>query len=192
MDLTGYTAETARLRLRPYAVSDFASFHDLHSRPAVARYLPWETRDEAASRAALERHRSLVLDKDGDGVTLAAFDKDTGRLVGDLVLFLRSVQHRTGEIGYVLHPDFQGRGLATEGAGHLLDLGFTALGLRRIVARLDARNTASAAVLARLGMRHEAHLVQNEWFKGEWGDEDQFAILRSEWAAQAPTRAGAE
>jgi RimJ/RimL family protein N-acetyltransferase len=192
MDLTGYAAETARLRLRPYALSDFDWFHDLHSRPEVARYLPWETRDEAASRAALDRHQSPVLERDGDGVTLAGFDRDTGRLVGDFVLFLRSVQHRTGEIGYVLHPDFQGRGLATEGARQVLDLGFTALDLHRVVARLDARNTASAAVLARLGMRHEAHLVQNEWFKGEWGDEDQFAILRSEWRAQAPTRAGAE
>jgi RimJ/RimL family protein N-acetyltransferase len=52
------------------------------------------------------------------------------------------------------------------------------------VARLDARNVASAAVLRRLGMRHEAHLVQNELFKGEWSDEDDFAILRSEWEAE--------
>jgi RimJ/RimL family protein N-acetyltransferase len=34
-------------------------------------------------------------------------------------------------------------------------------------------------------MRHEAHLVENEWFKGEWGDEDQFAILRREWEEQS-------
>ena len=86
----------------------------------------------------------------------------------------------------MLHPDFQGRGLATEGSRHLLELAFGPLGLRRVVARLDARNTASAAVLARLGMRHEAHLVENELFKGEWGDEDQFAILRREWHEHRP------
>jgi starvation-inducible DNA-binding protein len=186
VDLTDYRAETERMLLRPYTPADFEPFHDLHSRPDVARYLPWETRDESASRAALDRHQRRRLDQDGDGVTLAGFDKASGRLVGEFVLFLRSVQHRGGEIGYVLHPDFQGRGLATEGARHLLHLAFTVVGLRRVVARLDARNAASAAVLTRLGMRHEAHLVENELFKGEWGDEDQFAILRSEWTGQFP------
>jgi RimJ/RimL family protein N-acetyltransferase len=181
MDFSGYTAQTERMRLRPYTLEDLAAFHDLHSREDVARYLPWETRDEDASRAALTRHLELTLEADGDGVTLAGFDMDTGRLVGEFVIFLRSVEHRGGEIGYVLHPDFQGRGLATEGARHLLQLAFTRLDLRRVVARLDARNTASAAVLSRLGMRHEAHLVENELFKGEWGDEDQYALLRSEW-----------
>ena len=53
--------------------------------------------------------------------------------------------------------------------------------LHRVIARIDARNLASAGVLRRLGMRHEAHLVQNEMFKGEWTDEDDFAMLRSEW-----------
>ena len=182
MDLSGYRARTAHLLLRPYVPEDLPAFHDLHSRDDVARYLPWPTRDEAASRAALERHQTLTFAADGDGVTLAGFDEATGRLAGEFVLMLRSVEHRRGEIGYVLHPDFQGRGLATEGARHLLGLAFETAGLRRVVARLDARNTASAAVLRRLGMRHEAHLVQNELFKGEWTDEDQFAMLASEWA----------
>lgn len=188
MDFTGYSAQTRRMRLRPYSFGDFAAFHDLHSREEVARYLPWETRDEDSSRRALARHLQLTIETDGDGVTLGGFDEDTGRLVGEFVLFLRSVKHRGGEIGYVLHPDFQGRGLATEGARHLLHLAFTTLDLRRVVARLDARNARSAAVLRRLGMRQEAHFVQNEWFKGEWGDEDQFAMLRSEWEERFPRR----
>jgi len=181
MDFAGYTAETERMTLRPYAFDDFEAFHDLHSRPDVARYLPWETRDERASRRALGRHQSLTVDTDGDGVTLAGFERESGRLVGEFVLFLRSVEHRGGELGYVLHPDFWGRGFATEGARHLLAMAFETLDLRRVIARLDARNTGSARVLSRLGMRHEARLVESELFKGEWGDEDQFAILRSEW-----------
>jgi RimJ/RimL family protein N-acetyltransferase len=172
------------MRLRPYVLDDFEAFHDLHSRDEVARYLPWETRDEKASRAALERHQKRIIEVDGDGISLAGFDLDTGRLVGEFVLILRSVEHRGAELGYVLHPDFQGRGLATEGARHMLGLAFDDLDLHRVVARLDARNHASAAVLRRLGMRHEAHLLQNEWFKGEWGDEDQFAILQHEWREQ--------
>jgi RimJ/RimL family protein N-acetyltransferase len=66
----------------------------------------------------------------------------------------------------------------------LLRLGFEDLGLHRIAARCDARNTASARVMERAGLRREAHLVQSEFVKGEWTDELIYAILRSEWAAR--------
>lgn len=180
-DFTGFTAETERLRLRTYTDDDFDAFFDLHRREDVARYLPWHPRDEQAAREALARHQRLTVEVDDQGVTLAAFDKATERLVGDFVLILRSVEHRRGEVGYVLHPDFAGRGLATEGARVMLDIAFEKLGLRRVIGRIDARNQASARVLTKLGLRHEAHLVQNELFKGEWTDEDDFAILHDEW-----------
>jgi RimJ/RimL family protein N-acetyltransferase len=183
MDFTGFELDTARMRLRLYTLDDFEEFADLHGRDDVTRYLPWETRDATEAKEALRRVQDRRrLDQDDDVVTLAGFDRGTGRLVGQFVLFLRSVEHRGGEVGYLLHPDFQGRGLATEGAQAMLQIGFETLGLHRMTARIDARNTASAAVLTRLGMRLEAHLVKNEWFKGEWTDEQDFAILAEEWA----------
>ena len=36
-------------------------------------------------------------------------------------------------------------------------------------------------MLERLGLRREGHFVQNVWFKGKWGDEYLYAILRNEW-----------
>lgn len=50
-----------------------------------------------------------------------------------------------------------------------------------MTARIDARNLASAAVARRLGMRQEAVLIDNEWFKGQWSTEIDFAILEQEW-----------
>lgn len=181
MDFAGFEGETERMRLRPYTLDDFDAFDDMHGRDDVARYLPWPTRDATASRAALDRHQTMTLENDADGITLAGFDNDSGRLVGEFVLFLRSIENRGGEVGYVLHPDFQGQGLATEGANAMLRIAFMTMDMHRVIARIDARNGASAAVLNRLGMRHEAHLVQNELFKGEWSDEDDYAILSSEW-----------
>ncbi|CAN5213649.1 GNAT family protein [soil metagenome] len=187
-DFATYEVTTERMRLRAYRRDDLEEFSDLHGREDVARFLPWETRDAEASRAALERHLSMTLAEDDDGITLAGFDLQTGRLVGEFVLFLRSVEHRGGEVGYVLHPDFQGRGLATEGALVMLAIGFEVMGLHRVVARIDARNTPSAAVLDRLGMRREALLVKNEWVKGEWSDEADYAMLEEEWVAGHGTR----
>jgi RimJ/RimL family protein N-acetyltransferase len=104
-------------------------------------------------------------------------------MVGDVVLMYISEAHRQGEIGFVLHPNHQGHGYATEAAREMLRLGFERLGLHRIVGRLEARNAASAAVLERLGMRLEAHLHENEWVKGEWQSELVYAMLATEWAS---------
>ena len=69
-------------------------------------------------------------------------------------------------------------------------MGFQTLGLHRIVARCDARNDASARVMERLGMRREAHLVENEMVKGEWTDELVYALLDREWRAREAEPAG--
>jgi RimJ/RimL family protein N-acetyltransferase len=52
-----------------------------------------------------------------------------------------------------------------------------------VFGRTDPRNEASAALMRRLGMRQEAHLRENEIFKGAWGDELVFAVLEGEWKA---------
>jgi RimJ/RimL family protein N-acetyltransferase len=84
----------------------------------------------------------------------------------------------------MFHPDYGGHGYATEAARVMLRLGFDGLGLHRIIGRIDARNTPSARVLERLGMRPEAHFLQNEMVRGEWTDEIVFAMLEDEWRAR--------
>jgi RimJ/RimL family protein N-acetyltransferase len=37
--------------------------------------------------------------------------------------------------------------------------------------------------MERLGMRREAHLLENEFVKGEWADEFDYAMLEREWRA---------
>ena len=82
-----------------------------------------------------------------------------------------------------MDPNHHGHGYGTEGARLMLRLGFEVLGLHRIIGRCDARNTASARVMERLGMRREAHLIENEWVNGEWTDELLYAMLDHEWRA---------
>ena len=92
-----------------------------------------------------------------------------------------SQEHRSGEFGCVIGPEHQGRGYATEACELMMRLGFVDLRLHRMVARCDARNTASARVLEKLGLRREAHFVENEFIKGEWTDEVVYATLATEW-----------
>ncbi|MFC4061311.1 GNAT family N-acetyltransferase [Planomonospora corallina] len=177
-----YPIRTERLLLRPFTPADLDALHAIQARSDVARYLYWEPRDREQTREALEtKTTQTALRDEGQALSLAVELAATGELIGDALLFWHSRTHRSGEIGYVFHPDHHGRGYATETGDALLRLGFDDLGLHRVTGRLDARNTASARVLERLGMRREAHLVENEWVKDEWTDEVVYAILRREW-----------
>ncbi len=178
-----YPVETERLLLRPLEQSDHDAMLDYRSRPDVCAYIPPEPATPESIKELLadpERTRS-VLEAAGQHLSLAVVRRDTGELVGDTILFWHSAEHRSGEIGYVLHPDHQGHGYATEAARAMLGLAFDGLGLRRVIARIDERNPASARVLQRLGLRQEAVLVENEWFKGAWSTEIDFAMLDREW-----------
>lgn len=177
-----YPLRTERLDLRPFTETDLDVVHTLHSNPDVVRYLYWGPNDEETSRVMLARkmRRTALIDA-GDSLSLAVVVRESGRVVGDAAFFWHNAQHRSGEIGYIFDPAFHGHGYATEAGTELLRFGFENVGLHRITGRLDGRNTASARVLERLGMRREAHLVQNELVKGEWTDEVIYAMLEDEW-----------
>ena len=179
-----YPLRTERLLLRPFTTDDFEAVFPIHSSADVARYLVWDPRTAAEVREVLERKtRSTRIAVDGDGLSLAIVVEATGDLVGDCSLTLLSRAHRQGEIGFLLHPDHQGHGYATEAAAAILELAFGTYGLHRVHGCVEPRNAASARVLERLGMRHEAHLVENEYVKGEWQSEIIYAILDREWRA---------
>ncbi len=177
-----FPIETERLRLRPYGAGDFDDLFAMHSREDVVRYLYWEVRDRDEVAAMLERRMTLtVIDNEGDALILAVELSETGRVIGDVLLHWTSEEHRQGETGFVFHPDYHGRGYASEAAVVMLRLGFEELDLHRIVGRCDARNAASARLMERLGMRREAHPHENEFVKGEWCDELVYALLAAEW-----------
>jgi len=175
---------TARLVLRTMTTGDVDDVHAYQSRPDVCRYLPYEprTRGEVADKLSAWS-KALVLDAEGDFWQLAIERAgDPGRVIGDVYFTIASTTNATGEIGWTLHPDFIGQGYMMEAASAVLDIAFGRIRLHRVRAELDPRNRRSAALCRRLGMREEAHFVEDLWFKGAWGDTSVYAILDREWA----------
>jgi RimJ/RimL family protein N-acetyltransferase len=176
--------ETSRLTLRPFVEDDFEAFHAMRSDEEVARYLyqgplsPAESRDLLERKVAGSRWAS-----EGDWLSAAVVERESGITVGDLGLCWVSERDRTAEIGFVFDPRHQGKGFATEAARPLLDWALGTAGLHRVIGRTEARNSASSRVLEKLGMRLEAHLVENEWVKDEWQSELDYAVLDREWSS---------
>ncbi|WP_249714468.1 GNAT family N-acetyltransferase [Rhizomonospora bruguierae] len=179
-----YPVRTERLLLRPLTGKDVDALLAYRSIPEVCRYVPFHpmTREVIHDRLATQWANTELTDE-GQHLTLGIEVAATGELIGDVILFWHSRLHGTGEIGYVVHPDHGGHGYVTEAAREMLRLGFEELRLHRVIARIDERNEPSARLARRLGMRQEARLVRNEWFKGEWSTELDFAMLADEWFA---------
>ena len=181
-----YPIETERLRLRPFNRGDVDAVFAYRSLPEVARYLFDDPMShEECAEAVRLRAGQIAFAAEGDKILLAVERKDDGRLVGEVSLIWRSIGDEQAEIGYILHPDAQRLGYATEAARGLLTFAFGQVRLHRVYARCDARNEPSANVMRRLGMRQEAHLHEHAFVKGRWDEELVFAILDRDWFGTA-------
>jgi RimJ/RimL family protein N-acetyltransferase len=157
---------------------DLDALHAIQSREDATRWLYWGPRTRDEVREVLD---GLIARPAAAGPWFAVELLGGGGLLGSVSLQLG--EHRQGEIGFMFHPDHQGHGYATEGARAVLRAAFEDYGLHRVYGRLEPRNTASARVLEKLGMRREALLVENEWVRGEWQSEAIYALLAREWEA---------
>jgi RimJ/RimL family protein N-acetyltransferase len=154
--------------------------------PQVARYQGWVSVSEPAARLFIADMQRSAPGQPGEWFQFAIERKGTGELIGDCALHRESKEPRQAEIGFTLARDYQGQGYASEAVGRMIDYAFRRFKLHRVFAVTDARNTASAKLLERLGFRREGHFIQNSWFKGAWSDEFLYAILREEWERLKP------
>ena len=172
---------TERLTLRLFTGEDLDAVFAYQRLDDVARYLyrPPRTRQQCADMIAQAASGS-EWHTDGDCLMLAVCRRG-GPLVGEVVLRLASAAAQQVEIGWVLHPRYEGQGYATEAARALAALAFDRLGAHRLFARLDVENEASVRLCERLGMRREAHLIENDMHPdSRWGSEYIYAALRHE------------
>ena len=185
MDADEVFFETPRLRVRAFSPADVEAFVAYRADPDVARYQSWSDYTLERGRAFVASLQGASPGVPGQWLQLALESRADGVLVGDLALKVDQDEPRQAEMGFTLAPAHQGRGYGTEAVTALLGHCFDTLGLHRVVAVTDALNTPSAALLARVGMRREAHFHENVFFKGAWGSELLFAVLEREWAARS-------
>lgn len=72
---------------------------------------------------------------------------DENKFIGTICLWNISIENSSGEIGYVLHPDYQGKGIMHEAVIKVLEFGFKKMKLKSIEANLSPKNLKSVKVL---------------------------------------------
>ena len=174
--------QSDRLLLRSFQESDSEAFAAYRSDPEVARYQGWNvpySLEKAAAFIAEMKNRTPGVP--GEWLQIAIERKQQAGLIGDCVFRVQAHDDRQAEIGFTLSRAHQGQGYAAEAVTCLLDYLFAKLNLHRVTAICDVENHASARLLERIGMRREGHFVENIWFKGAWGSEYLYAVLKKEW-----------
>jgi len=114
-----------------------------------------------------------------------------GRIVGTSTLASLDPVHRRAELGFALGRAFWGRGYMAAALPAVLAFAFGRLGLHRVYADADPRNTRSIRALERLGFVREGVLREHYLVRGEAQDGVVFGLLRLEWQAKSALDAGA-
>jgi [ribosomal protein S5]-alanine N-acetyltransferase len=167
--------ETERLLLRAITENDFDDLAALYADPVVMRYYP-----KTYSREETKVFFTRILN--GYSAVgyhlLATIYKPEGRFIGRCGIVRQEIEgEHIPEIGYMLHKDYWGKGLATEAARKLRDFGFSAFGFEQIVSLVRPINTPSQAVAKRNGM----HIARDVVYAGL--EHHLFCIKRQEWLA---------
>ncbi|MEV6316788.1 GNAT family N-acetyltransferase [Streptomyces sp. NPDC051776] len=181
MHVTSLPVTTDRLVLRLFTPDDVDDMYAYQGLESVARYLYRPPRTREGCEEAVARNAAATRwEEDGDALTLAMCRRTEPGVIGEVVVKCASAYARQAEIGWILNPEHEGRGYATEAARALAVMAFDDLGVHRLFARIDVENTGSTRLCERLGMRREAHLIENDLDGTRWGSEYIYASLSHE------------
>jgi ribosomal-protein-alanine N-acetyltransferase len=115
-----------------------------------------------------------------DAITWAINQKNDPKLIGTIGFWRIIEEHFRAEIGYLLHPDFQGQGFMQEALEVVLDYGFRTLKLHSIEANVNPNNLSSITLLERNGFVKEAYFKENYYFDGKFLDTVIYSVINME------------
>lgn len=182
---------TPRLELRPFRRRDLdavveaieASMDDLEL------WLPWANRSYGRSETNRFLRESVSAWSDGRAFDFAIRTREDPDLhLGNISVWPTSRRERAGEIGYWIRSSLTGKGIATEAAARVAQVGFEELELHRITLRIAVGNRPSERVAEKLGFTKEGLLRKEVLVRGRWMDhtlwamlEDEFRVAKDRW-----------
>ncbi|UOQ48589.1 GNAT family N-acetyltransferase [Gracilibacillus caseinilyticus] len=171
--------ETNRLRLRKIKQTDIEAIFHYASQDRVSRYVTWNSHESIRETTAFVE---FILEqyKKGNISPWGIEFKETGEFIGTVDFVTWDPDQFTAEIGYVITPEYWGRGIVTEAVKELFRFGFTHMKLERIQARCLEANIASARVMEKAGMTYEGTLRHAIYKSGKHYNLKIYSILRQE------------
>lgn len=172
--------ETERLLLRKVTLDDVEDIFAYGSIEEVTRYVTW---DAHRTLSDTKEFVQFILNQYENNKQVAPWGiefKENGRLIGTINFVAWQPKHHSAELGYVLSPDYWGKGITTEATKKVIEYGFEEMDLIRIQARCFLENIGSSRVMEKAGMTFEGISRKAAFIKGKHQDLKVYSILKDE------------
>jgi [ribosomal protein S5]-alanine N-acetyltransferase len=169
--------ESERLLLRRLNADDVKEVLELRGNPEVMKYVPRpliQTNEQALAHIALIEDKIVT----NLGINWAITLKGSPKMIGIIGHYKIQPENYRSEIGYMILPQYHGKGITTEAVKIVVQYGFDNLQLHSIEAIIDPENTASEKVLQKNGFVKEAHILENEFYEGKFLDTVIYSLLK--------------
>ena len=168
--------QSENLFLRQISLNDDQEVFELRSDPETMKFIPRPLAE------TIEDARKFIIDcnasiEKNEYLNWAIARKEDNKLIGMVGFFRIQPENFRGEIGYILNPNFHGKGIMKEAVDHALQYGFEILGFHSIEAVIDPRNIGSEKLLQKTGFIKEAHFKENFFYNGEFLDSVIYSRL---------------
>ena len=169
--------KSERLFMRRLNIDDVNEVLELRGNPENMKYVPRpiiKTLDEAMA------HIALIDDKivNNIGINWAITLKGSPKMIGIIGHYKIQPENFRSEIGYMILPQYHGKGIVTEAVKRVVEYGFEQLQLHSIEAIIDPKNAASEKVLQKNGFVKEAHIIENGYYEGKFLDTVIYSLLK--------------
>ena len=170
--------ETENLILRQISLEDATEVFEIRSNPETMKYIPRPVAETIEDAQKFINDCNASIEKN-EYINWAISQKSDGKLIGMIGFFRTQPENFRSEIGYILNPDFHGKGIMKEALDEALKYGFNTMNLHSVEAVIDPGNIASEKLLKKSGFEKEAHFKENFFYNNEFLDTVIYSILKS-------------
>lgn len=168
--------KTERFILNRMKLSDAPEIFHFRSDPEILTYLAREPlSDISQAEEWIQNGIDSIINK--TGITWAIRETEDSPMIGNVGIWRFMGENYRGEVGYTLHPKYQGKGIMTECFRTVVEYGFEELNLHSYQAEIDPNNTASKNLLERLNFKKEAHFTEDYYFDGKFTDSAIYSLV---------------
>ena len=171
--------ESERLLFRQLTEADTSDVFRIRSNPERMKYIPrpiLETEDQALEMITMMNQKI----EDNTDINWAVCEKVTGNFIGFMGFYRTQPENYRTEIGYMVAPEYDGKGYVTESVQTMLNYAFNQVGFHSVCAVIDPENVGSGKVLEKNGFRKEAHFIEDFLWNDKFIDSVHYGILKKE------------
>lgn len=170
--------QSARVVLREMTNADIEDLFVLRSNKDIMQYI-----DRPIAQNPLDAEKLIAVITENianqGGITWGISLQNSPRLIGTIGFWRIEKEHYRTEIGYLLHPDFQGQGIMHEAMLLAIGYAFDVMKVHSIEANVNPENNASIRLLERYRFIKEGHFKENYFFEGKFKDSAIYSLLTS-------------